>query len=121
MIMDIIKVLTEKYNMYLWKINKTYETLEWDENNSIPKPTLEELENAWTLLQSEKPFEKLRVIRNALLTETDYMFTSDYPLTSESREQWVEYRKTLRDLPQTANPLLDEFGNVVNVSFPVKP
>ncbi len=32
---------------------------------------------------------------------TDYLVVNDYPITSEERDQVLEYRQALRDIPQT--------------------
>ena len=46
--MDILKVLEVFYPEHEWTIvNEGYESLDWSENNSIPKPTAEELEEKW--------------------------------------------------------------------------
>ena len=119
--MDIIQVLSKKYSNYSWHIIDTYDTLRWDESNDIQKPTLNDLENSWSDMIVKKPYEKLRLIRNKLLSETDFMFTIDYNLPDDVREKWVVYRQTLRDLPQTSFPELDENGLLTNVTFPVKP
>lgn len=119
--MDVVQVLCKKYSNYLWKINDNYESLEWNQENGIPKPTMEELHNAWIEMNSEKPYEKLRQKRNALLSETDFMFTTDYPMSPELKEKWSVYRQTLRDLPETSTPMLDENENLIHVIFPNKP
>jgi RecB family endonuclease NucS len=119
--MDIIQVLSKKYSNYLWHVNDSYESLIWDDSNDIPKPTLSELETSWAEMNIEKPYEELRIIRNKLLSETDFMFTTDYSLPNDVKEKWVAYRQTLRDLPQTSSPKLDVNGILTNVTFPVKP
>ena len=43
----------------------------------------------------------LREKRNQLLSETDKYMISDYPITETEREQYRQYRKYLRDIPQT--------------------
>jgi hypothetical protein len=34
---------------------------------------------------------------------------------------WKTYRQALRDLPASANPVLDERENLTNVTWPEKP
>tara|TARA_Y100000996_G_C22481117_1_gene626210 strand:- start:301 stop:561 length:261 start_codon:yes stop_codon:yes gene_type:complete len=52
---------------------------------------------------------EMRSIRNGLLTETDWMASSDYTMSDE----WKTYRQALRDLPsQSGFP---------DVDFPTKP
>jgi hypothetical protein len=58
------------------------------------------------------PLENLRLLRNHLLTETDWIFSEDYAIDDESYQQWLAYRKALRDLPATtedpSNPIWPE-------------
>ena len=46
--MNILKILETFYAEHSWNlINDDYDSLDWSESNSIPKPTLEELEDKW--------------------------------------------------------------------------
>ena len=66
--------------------------------------------------------EKLRKERNALLAQSDKYVTKDYPHRLElDIQNWVDYRKALRDLPITARPTRDEDGNLVGVEWPTPP
>jgi len=58
--------------------------------------------------------EKLRFIRNELLAQSDWMAVSDRTMTQAQ----IDYRQALRDLPETADPQLDEQGNLTNVTWP---
>lgn len=42
--MDIAFTLSEKFKGQEWSIGETYETLDWFESNTLPKPTVAELE-----------------------------------------------------------------------------
>ena len=42
----------------------------------------------------------LRRKRDRLLRESDYTQMPDYPISSELRAAWAEYRQALRDLPE---------------------
>ena len=60
----------------------------------------------------------LRRERTRRLQETDWMANSDVTMTDD----WRTYRPALRDLPaSTAEPQLDEQGNLTNVTWPTKP
>ena len=72
-----------------------------------PIPTLEQI------------FSILRIERNARLAETDWRMHSDYPGTD--KQLWLDYRQALRDLPATAEPKLDDVGNLTNVDWPEVP
>lgn len=62
-------------------------------------------------------FEALRIERDRRLAETDYMFTSDYPLDASKRSAYMAYRQALRDLPaQPGAP-----WTVDTIPWPVKP
>lgn len=56
----------------------------------------------------------IRDIRNALLRDSDYTQLSDAPLTNEKKDEWVEYRQTLRDIPQT-------YEKIEDIIWPQKP
>ena len=68
-------------------------------------------------LLAEVPIKRLREERNRRLQETDWMANSDVTMTDD----WRIYRQSLRDLPSTAEPQLDENGQLTNVTWPTKP
>ena len=72
-----------------------------------------------TLLQSREPMRLLRVERNRLLAETDWMGNSDVTMSSAMKT----YRQALRDLPASSDPKLDSNGglDMSSVTFPTKP
>jgi hypothetical protein len=43
---------------------------------------------------------QLRVQRNGILSATDWAVMPDSPLSEEKKQEWVEYRQLLRDLPE---------------------
>ena len=65
-------------------------------------------------LKAAEPLRLLRIQRNQLLAQTDWMAVSDRVMTQAQ----IDYRQSLRDLPETANPQLDENGNLTNVTWP---
>ena len=72
-----------------------------------------------TLLQSREPMRLLRIERDKLLAETDWMGNSDVTMSSA----WTKYRQDLRDLPASSDPKLDSNGalDMSSVKFPTKP
>ena len=72
-----------------------------------------------TELVNAEPMRLLRVERNRLLAETDWMANSDVTLA----DNWKTYRQQLRDLPASANPKLSADGSLdmSSVTFPTKP
>ena len=57
----------------------------------------------------------LREQRNQLLQKSDWMAVADRTMTQAQ----IDYRQALRDLPETADPQLDENGQLTNVTWPV--
>ena len=72
-----------------------------------------------TELVNAEPMRLLRVERNRLLAETDWMANSDVTLA----DNWKTYRQQLRDLPASASPKLSSDGSLdmSSVTFPTKP
>ena len=93
-----------------------YENIEWVNPPENPA-TLEQVNNKLTELQAAEPMRLLKEERNRRLQETDWMANSDVTMTND----WRTYRQALRDLPSTAEPQLDEQGNLTNVTWPTKP
>ena len=72
-----------------------------------------------TELVNAEPMRLLRVERDRLLAETDWMANSDVTLA----DNWKTYRQQLRDLPASASPKLSSNGSLdmSSVTFPTKP
>ena len=70
-------------------------------------------------LEDDEPMRLLRIERDKLLAECDWMANSDVTLSSA----WKNYRQDLRDLPASAKPKLETNGtlNMSTVNFPTKP
>lgn len=58
------------------------------------------------------PMELLRLLRNQRLAEVDWIFSTDYHIPGQMRDEWTRYRQALRDLPSVttdpANPVWPE-------------
>ena len=107
--MDIAFVLSEYYKGQVWTLNGDgYEGLIWHDENQT-KPALEELTEKWDEHLAAQPLKNLREERNTRLAEVDWMFSGDYRIDIEIYQEWLLYRKALRDLPSTtedpANPI----------------
>ena len=105
--MDIASILIDRYTKQKWNLtNNDYDTLVWESVNSVPKPTLEELESIWPTVLNNNKFKELREERNKRIAQTDYLAISDYPHPTEVVKQaWLDYRQALRDLPaNTTDP-----------------
>lgn len=111
---DITQILHEHYKGCAFSLRgNDYSTLKWNERNTIPKPTLEDIQGKWDdALILKIGLNTLRQERNRRLAEVDWIFTSDYDLSVSDHAAWMAYRKALRDLPSTtedpANPVWPE-------------
>ena len=76
------------------------------------KPTKEVFEAKFQEIIREYSFKELRQERNQRLAEVDWIFSEDYAIDDESYQQWLTYRKALRNLPSVtedpANPVWPE-------------
>ena len=92
------------------KHNGTYESIMLPEGYT--KPSKEVYDEAFTRHLNIELFRELRQERNRHLTELDWMFSGDYKIDPEIYQEWLVYRKALRDLPSTiedpANPTWPE-------------
>tara|TARA_B100000963_G_C22636245_1_gene677777 strand:+ start:2084 stop:2959 length:876 start_codon:yes stop_codon:yes gene_type:complete len=58
----------------------------------------------------------VRLARNFLLTETDWVFVEDSGISADDKELYKKYRKKLRDIPSDAST-----SDPVGVKFPINP
>lgn len=58
--------------------------------------------------------ETARADRNRLLSDCDWTVLSDAPLTAAQKGEWVEYRQSLRNVPEQA-------GFPVAIEWPIQP
>jgi hypothetical protein len=105
--MDIPLILSNFYGGQLWVLTgEKYDGLEWKEENTLPKPTLEELTEKWNEYVAAQPLKELRTKRNTVLEQTDRYAITDYPHTNLVVQQsWYDQRQALRDLPTLVTPL----------------
>ena len=96
-----------------WKIKENTIVKWWSEK---AQPTEAEIQAKIEELQAAEPMRQLRIKRTAILTESDWMANSDVTMS----DAWRDYRQSLRDLPATAEPTLDENGNLI-VDWPTAP
>lgn len=119
--MNYSKALCELYmHVHEWKItSEDYNQLEWPSNCGVPKPSKQELDAKVAELRAAEPMRLLREERDRLIAETDWWTVSDRTITQEQ----LAYRQALRDLPDTATPVLDPESRIgiSGVTWPVKP
>jgi hypothetical protein len=117
--MDITQALLKLAPGAEWvNIEDDYNQLQWY-STDIPKPTRVQVEAKIQELKAAEPMRLLRIERDRLLAETDWWAVSDRTMTSEQSA----YRQALRDLPDTATPVLDPTSRlgISGVDWPVKP
>ena len=93
-----------------------YENIEWVNPPENPA-TLEQVNNKLTELRAAEPLRLLRQERDRRLAETDWWASSDLLISDDRRK----YRQALRDITKTADPQLNEFDELINVTWPEKP
>ena len=101
--------------------NGDYDTIEW--RDSRTKPTKGEVDTEVTRLIAAEPMRLLRVERDKLLTETDWVSSKSIDTGVAVSAKWKTYRQALRDLPSSANPVLDTsvICGISGVTWPDKP
>ena len=92
--------------------------IEWKDGHETTEEETNAINAKITELQNAEPMRLLRLERNKKLAKTDWMSFSDSPTMST---EWQTYRQSLRDLPSTASPSLNENGQLTNVTWPTKP
>jgi len=55
---------------------------------------------SWSL-DTNKRWDYLRKERDFLLSQTDKFMLSDFPIDTNEKNDWIAYRKSLRDFPQS--------------------
>ena len=115
--MNIVDVLCTNYSGKSWKLTSPddYSALEW--YDASEKPTEEKLRSEISTLENAEPMRRLRIQRDALLKETDWMASSDYTIS----DAWKTYRQALRDLPANNKNASWDGVTLSNVTFPTKP
>lgn len=98
---NLVQILSKKYAGTEWTITgDDYNSLVWYPNNSIAKPTEEELRAFDAEVSLELRWDAVRYKRNILLNNSDWTQLLDSPLSSEAKIAWTTYRQQLREIPQ---------------------
>lgn len=76
-----------------------YEDIEFPENYN--RPPKESYEHMFKQTLNEELMRIIRIRRDNLLNDSDWLFLEDYHLTDNNYKEWTLYRQSLRDLPST--------------------
>jgi len=103
-------------------VDYDYNQIQWF-SPDIPKPTREQVEAKIEELKALEPMRLLRLHRDKLLAETDWVTMRAYSTNTPVPAEWAEYQQALRDLPNTATPVFDPTSRIgiSGVDWPVKP
>ena len=98
-----------------------YSGLTWLDSGTAP--TESEINAEVTRLNNAEPIRLLRAERDRLLTACDWVVTMHKELGTNIPAAWKTYRQALRDLPASASPSLNSFGNLdlTSVTWPTEP
>ena len=119
------KIYDDKHLGSFTESTKLAYELGWQDNTvAITDTEVSEL-TGWTYLKGYAPkksqeqlmaelAQRIRVKRNNLLSQTDYLMMPDYPITKECKDKIIVYRQALRDLTE-------QKGFPENVVFPTLP
>ena len=94
-----------------------YSGLNWLDSST--KPTESEIDAEVTRLTNAEPMRLLRVERDKRLASCDWRASSDLTIS----DAWKTYKQSLRDLPASASPSLDSYGDLdlTSVTWPTEP
>lgn len=117
---DIIKTIADLIGddtSYLYSFTSSFETNIQNIECDVPEDVITNAKNIIAL-------KILREQRNIKLKETDIYTLSDFPHNSEEiKQEWIHYRKNLRDLPSTYSSVTIDTstGELLNVIWPDPP
>jgi hypothetical protein len=84
-------------------------------HNGTPPIPKEQILAILPQVELDMALDNLRIKRNRLLADSDYVVLADSPVTDKAN--WITYRQALRDITEG----LDTVEKVNNVAFPTKP
>ena len=98
-----------------------YENIDWDKSVYTGTiPTKAEVDAEQQKLLDGEAMKRLRIHRDNLLKETDWVVTKASETGVAETTAWKNYRQELRDLPSSATPEIDGMF-IKNVTWPTKP
>ena len=99
-----------------------YSGLQWMTENPYTKPTEQTINDKIAELDAAEPMRLLRVERDKKLAEVDWEVTRAYSKGEVVPSELATYMQALRDLPDTAEPTMNEAGqlNMDSVTWPTR-
>ena len=99
-----------------------YSGLNWLDSSQT-KPSESEVSAKIIELNNAEPMRLLRLERDILLQETDWVVTKAAETGVAETDAWKTYRQALRDITSGASPKLDSLYNLdmSSVTWPTKP
>lgn len=94
---ELITQMLVEMDIEGWSCGETWESIEFPEG--YEKPPKEQFEAKLQQLVEENKWKDLRQERNKRLAEVDWVFSTDYHIPNQMRDEWTRYRQALRDLP----------------------
>ena len=124
-IADAAHALTgNKPGAFMCQGESSYENMVWNTNIVTGTlPTKTEVMNKAQELYDGEAMKRLRVHRDILLRETDWVVTKAAETGVAETDAWKTYRQALRDLPASASPSLDSSYDLdlTSVTWPTEP
>ena len=119
---DALQSLVPTAEYVLYNAGTSDESLEW-RDSSITQPSNSALAAEVTRLTNAEPMRLLRVERDRRLSLCDWVVTKATETGTTVSDTWKTYRQSLRDLPASASPKLDAYGNLdlTSVTWPTEP
>ena len=114
-------LLSLKPNTEWTWVGTDYSGLQWLDSST--KPTESEIDAEVTRLTNTEPMRLLRVERDRRLSACDWVSAKATDTGVAVTTAWKTYRQALRDLPASASPSLDSYGdlNLTSVTWPTEP
>ena len=99
-----------------------YSGLQWMTENPYTKPTEQTINDKIAELDAAEPMRMLRVERDKKIAEVDWEVTRAYSKGEAVSSELATYMQALRDLPDTAEPTMNEAGqlNMDSVTWPTR-
>ena len=104
-----------------------YSSLNWNDSNTVTKPTEAELTTKWTAVKEEIILEHLRAERDKKLAECDWVVVKHTELGTSIPANWSTYRQSLRDITSdiTGIDMVTQddgwYHDITGITWPTKP